>query len=38
MISDGVKENDEEGKLQVLDICELLWNSQKGGGRSGKLT
>lgn len=29
MISDGVKETDEEGKLQVLDICELLWNSQQ---------
>ena len=28
MISDGVKETDEEGQIQVLDICELLWQCQ----------
>ena len=29
MISDGVKEIDEEGKIPVLDICELLWQCQE---------
>lgn len=28
MISDGVKEADPEGNIQVLDVCELLWQCQ----------
>ena len=29
MITDGVKEVDQEGKIPVLDICELLWQCQE---------